>query len=67
VTRDAFFLWINSHRTPQELIERGDALAELIGGGLAEPIHGAGDGIETICLTSLGHDTILPMLPVADA
>jgi hypothetical protein len=67
VTRDAFFLWINSHRTPAELIERGDAIAELLTGGFAVPVYADGDAIETICLTNLGHDTILPMLPTADA
>jgi hypothetical protein len=62
--RDQFFIWLQSWRSPAELEERGDAIAEILGQGLGVAVYDNGDEITTIDLTTSGlqhlHPLVLP-------
>jgi hypothetical protein len=63
MNRIAFFIWINSHRTAEELFERAQAIAELIEFGLGVPVYDDSDEIQAIKLTDYGRHNLPPVLP----
>jgi hypothetical protein len=67
MTRAEFFVWLNSHRNLAELLERSDAISELLSEGLGLPVYDGGDEITTIDVTALGKTYLPPMLPRGQA
>ena len=65
VTRTEFFIWLR--RTLAELLERADAIGELLSEGLGLPVYDGGDEITTIDVTTLGRTYLPPPLPRGQA
>jgi hypothetical protein len=64
MTRAEFFTWLQSFRSLRELDDRGRAIAELLSGGLGQPIYNKNsDEIQTINLTTSGLEHLPIVLP----
>jgi hypothetical protein len=64
MTRDQFFIWLQSFRTAQELDDRAAAITDLLTSRLAIPVYADdSDEIMTIDLTASGLEHMPIVLP----